>query len=72
MMWDGSKRKWDEDEATPTNADAACFIRGRLKFYNADGIGAIPRWGSVVMYYGPNVPVFVENFKQFGVVMHHV
>lgn len=49
---------------------AACFIRGRLRFIDADGEpSGAPLQGQMVTYYGPRPNLFAEEFAQFGKVL---
>jgi ParB family chromosome partitioning protein len=48
---------------------ALCLTRGRIKFYNRDGVGEAPPHGQVFIYFGDNVKAFKENFEQFGYVV---
>jgi phage N-6-adenine-methyltransferase len=50
-------------------ADAVCFTRGRVKFYNQDGEVAAPSQGQAFTYFGANVPRFAEIFSAFGFVL---
>ena len=43
-------------------ADAICFTRGRISFYNAAGIGGSPTQGQAFFYFGDDV----ERFVPFG------
>jgi ParB family chromosome partitioning protein len=52
-------------------ADAVCFLRGRIRFLDAEGRPAnAPLQGQAVVYCGPNVVAFEEWFGWFGVVLY--
>lgn len=50
---------------------AACFPQGRVKFIdtNGDATGA-PLQGQAILYFGDNVPDFINCFCKFGVVLY--
>lgn len=50
-------------------ADAICFTRGRVKFYNADGNVAAPTQGQAFFYFGNNVVSFASVFQRAGIVL---
>jgi phage N-6-adenine-methyltransferase len=47
---------------------AICFLRGRIKFYNAEEKSA-PTNGQVFYYIGNNISAFNINFKTIGLIM---
>ena len=49
-------------------ATAVCFTKGRVKFYNKEGVGNSPTSGHVFLYFGQNVEAFAEKFSEVGVV----
>jgi phage N-6-adenine-methyltransferase len=51
------------------NATAICFTRGRIRFYNADGVGESPTQGQCFYYFGPDVERFASRFADIGIVM---
>jgi ParB family chromosome partitioning protein len=50
-------------------ADAICFTRGRVKFYDPEGEFAAPTQGQAFFYFGANVTAFFEQFKNIGFVV---
>jgi phage N-6-adenine-methyltransferase len=50
-------------------ADAICFTRGRIKFYNADGEGGSPTQGQAFFYFGDDVQTFERIFGPIGWVI---
>lgn len=50
-------------------ADAICFTRGRIKFYEPDGGVAAPTQGQAFFYFGAFVQSFVEEFHNIGFIM---
>ncbi len=46
-----------------------CFHRGRIKFYQEDGIGQAPTLGQTIIYLGEAREKFKSKFIDFGVVM---
>jgi phage N-6-adenine-methyltransferase len=49
--------------------DAVCFIRGRIKFLNAQGVEQhTPLQGQMVTYYGSDPDAFADAFASLGVV----
>ena len=62
--------QWWQDAAA--NADAICFVRGRLRCYRPDGsTGQSPLQGQTIMYFGDNTARFTEIFDQIGAVLIH-
>lgn len=49
-------------------ADAICFTRGRVKFYNARGEEAAPTQGQAFFYFGDDVTAFAERFAAVGFI----
>lgn len=49
-------------------ADAVCFTRGRIRFYDAKGQIAAPTQGQAFFYYGNEPLTFVERFASIGFV----
>lgn len=47
-------------------ADAICFTRGRVKFYDPNGVIAAPTQGQAFFYCGIEVEKFCERFEDFG------
>jgi len=47
-------------------ADAICFTRGRVKFYNAKGVVAAPTQGQAFMYFGDDRGRFAARFASIG------
>ncbi len=52
-----------------TVADAVCFTRGRVKFYDAGGNVAAPTQGQAFFYYGENAAAFATRFRDIGFVV---
>jgi ParB family chromosome partitioning protein len=51
-------------------ADAVCFHKGRIKFYDQDGITQTnPTNGQVFFYFGDNPQRFAKIFSKFGIIM---
>jgi hypothetical protein len=50
-------------------ADALCFTRGRVKFYDAQGTVAAPTQGQTFLYFGSRVDRFREAFSSLGLVL---
>jgi phage N-6-adenine-methyltransferase len=53
-------------------ADAICFTRGRVKFYDAAGTIAAPTQGQAFFYFGPDVDRFASRFARVGFVVRPV
>lgn len=51
---------------------AACFTRGRVRFYDERGTANSPTHGHCFMYFGPNVPAFISEFEQYGWIVKGV
>jgi len=49
-----------------------CLTKGRLSFWNSEGETLAARQGQSLFYLGNNVDKFVDNFKQFGVVVRRI
>jgi phage N-6-adenine-methyltransferase len=49
-------------------ADAFCFTSGRIKFYNAEGVGEQTPQGQAFLYFGDDVAAFGRVFSRLGVV----
>jgi phage N-6-adenine-methyltransferase len=50
-------------------ADAICFTRGRVKFYDAAGTIAAPTQGQAFFYFGDEVERFAARFTKIGFVV---
>lgn len=50
-------------------AEAICFTRGRVKFYDAAGNVAAPTQGQALFYFGPDALAFAERFGRVGFVV---
>jgi phage N-6-adenine-methyltransferase len=50
------------------SADAICFTRGRVKFYNGSGDIAAPTQGQTFFYFGPDADGFSERFASIGFI----
>ena len=48
------------------SATAVVFPRGRVRFWQPDGTLGAPLQGQAVLYFGPNVDLFLQEFKPFG------
>lgn len=51
------------------SADAVCFTRGRVQFYNHNGDRAAPTQGQAFFYFGKNVEQFCDAFRAFGFIV---
>ena len=51
-----------------SGATSVCFTRGRIKFYNEEGVGNSPTSGHAFFYFGPNVETFAARFGEIGFV----
>lgn len=50
-------------------ASAVCFIKGRLRFIDKQGLASgAPLQGQVILYFGKNIESFHENFQEIGVI----
>lgn len=47
-------------------ASAACFPKGRVKFYMPDGKTGAPLQGQAIIYIGDNIKAFMDAFSLFG------
>ena len=61
---------WFHEAATI--ADAICFMRGRVKFYEPDGEIAAPTQGQAFFYFGSEVKNFAEAFRSIGFVVRPI
>ena len=52
-----------------SEADAACFTQGRVKFYEPSGEIAKPTQGQTFFYYGSDVDMFKREFGRIGVIV---
>lgn len=50
-------------------ADAICFTRGRIRFYDDSGTLAAPTQGQAFHYFGDDVEAFAERFASVGFVV---
>jgi hypothetical protein len=50
-------------------ADAICFTRGRIKFYDDEGNIAAPTQGQAFFYFGEEVASFADRFTSIGFVV---
>lgn len=50
-------------------ADAICFTRGRVKFYEPDGTIAAPTQGQAFFYLGNDLDLFASKFAAIGLVV---
>ena len=48
------------------NCSAACFTRGRVRFYDEHGEGNSPTHGHTFMYFGRRYKRFAQEFQQYG------
>lgn len=53
-------------------ADAICFTRGRVKFYEPDGTKSAPTQGQAFFYFGPDVDLFAACFSSVGLVVEPI
>ena len=49
-------------------ADAVCFPKGRVKFWNPDKVST-PLQGQSIIYFGDNTSKFLQEFKEYGFVL---
>lgn len=50
-------------------ANAICFTRGRVKFYEADGTIAAPTQGQAFFYFGEDIDLFAMRFCEIGILV---
>jgi phage N-6-adenine-methyltransferase len=50
-------------------ADAICFTRGRVRFYDASGVIAAPTQGQAFFYFGDDVAGFATAFAKVGFIV---
>jgi phage N-6-adenine-methyltransferase len=50
-------------------ADAICFTRGRVRFYDASGVIAAPTQGQAFFYFGDDVAAFASAFAEVGFIV---
>jgi ParB family chromosome partitioning protein len=50
-------------------ADAICFTKGRVNFYDADGKISAPQMGQAFSYFGPDIDGFREVFGAVGSIV---
>jgi len=54
-----------------TYCDAVCFIKGRVRFLNPEGVDTgAPLQGQTILYFGKNKDKFKQYFEKFGVVLY--
>jgi ParB family chromosome partitioning protein len=53
-------------------ADAICFMRGRVKFYELDGEIAAPTQGQAFFYFGSEAKKFANQFASIGFVVRRI
>jgi phage N-6-adenine-methyltransferase len=58
---------WFHEAAT--TADAICFMRGRVKFYEPEGEIAAPTQGQAFFYFGSEAKNFAKQFRSIGFVV---
>lgn len=52
---------------------AVCFVRGRIKFIDPDGVSSgTPLQGQAIFYFGENYQTFESNFDKFGIVLRGI
>lgn len=61
---------WFHEAATI--ADAICFMRGRVKFYEPDGEIAAPTQGQAFFYFGSEAKNFAGAFRSIGFVVRPI
>jgi phage N-6-adenine-methyltransferase len=49
-------------------SEAICFPASRIRFLNEQGQPGGPTQGQAVFYLGPNLPLFMRHFSQFGLI----
>jgi phage N-6-adenine-methyltransferase len=57
---------WHEAMA---EAEAACFVHGRIKFQKASGEVGAPPQGQTIFYFGPDRSRFIQTFSRLGTVL---
>lgn len=61
----GTDTKWGQ--VLINHASAVCFIAGRIKFIDKQGIpSGAPLQGQMICYLGPNAETFVKEFSKHG------
>src|SRR5262249_58304497 len=61
-----SDAAWFQDAGSVANA--VCFTRGRIRFYQPDGVIAQPTQGQTFFYFGDKPRTFIERFAEIGLV----
>lgn len=51
-------------------ADAICFTRGRIRFYDNNGTLAAPTQGQAFFYFGDDVEAFAARFAEIGFIVN--
>jgi phage N-6-adenine-methyltransferase len=49
--------------------DAECQVKTRIKFLDVDGNPGAPLQGQIILYFGSNKNLFINEFKQYGVCL---
>lgn len=50
---------------------AICFIKGRVKFLDKDGISSgAPLQGQSILYFGENIERFTRRFQEYGIILY--
>lgn len=52
-----------------SNCNVCCFIKGRVKFIDANGKPGAPLQGQVVLYFGKDEKNFKEYFSKYGLIL---
>lgn len=69
LVNNATETQWFQEMLAETSA--VCFPSSRIKFLDKQGSPGAPLQGQAILYMGVRVSDFIDNFKQFGVVLYH-
>lgn len=68
LVNNATETKWFQN--IMLKCDMICFVKSRIKFLDVNGEATgSSLQGQVIMYFGQNVDVFYETFKEFGLCL---